>query len=167
MLLGFCYLLWSLWLNIWGPLRYIITAQCDSGRPKCVLWSRGPYKSEDLAIYSPALNILMKPLFKSQCQCQWDEDYGRWGLHNILHEDWRNDIRDLPCHKCKESLYFIEFLHRWLVPILATHVGALAGAWLYYLAVEANWPAEGDTVEAEAVDQVGSWSSNVTIYKHI
>ena len=51
---------------------------------------------------------------------------------------------------------YLQYLHRWLVPILATHVGALAGAWLYYLAVEANWPAEGDTVEAEAVDQVGS-----------
>ena len=29
--------------------------------------------------------------------------------------------------------------------------------------MEANWPAEGDTVEAEAVDQVHSWSSNVFI----
>ena len=39
-------------------------------------------KSEGLAIYSPALNILMKPLLKSQCQC--GEDYR--DLHSILHE---------------------------------------------------------------------------------
>ena len=38
----------------------------------------------DLAIYSPALNILMKPLLKSQCQCQCGEDYR--DLHSILHE---------------------------------------------------------------------------------
>ena len=25
--------------------------------------------------------------------------------------------------------------HWWLVPILATHVGAILGAWIYYLAI--------------------------------
>ena len=29
---------------------------------------------------------------------------------------------------------------RWIVPVIACHLGALAGAWLYYLAVEINWP---------------------------
>ena len=27
------------------------------------------------------------------------------------------------------------FLSRWIVPILATHVGAIVGAWTYYIAV--------------------------------
>ena len=29
---------------------------------------------------------------------------------------------------------------RWIVPVIACHLGALAGAWTYYLAVEVNWP---------------------------
>ena len=27
----------------------------------------------------------------------------------------------------------------WLVPILATHLGAVLGAWTYYLAIELHW----------------------------
>ena len=37
---------------------------------------------------------------------------------------------------------FTEYNHWWIVPVIACHVGALAGAWLYYLAVEINWPLE-------------------------
>ena len=37
---------------------------------------------------------------------------------------------------------FTEYNHWWIVPVVACHVGALAGAWLYYLAVEINWPLE-------------------------
>ena len=46
----------------------------------------------------------------------------------------------------------------WVVPVLACHLGALAGAWLYYLAVELQW-ADGeeeadDMFEDEARDTV-------------
>ena len=37
---------------------------------------------------------------------------------------------------------FTEYNHWWIVPVIACHVGALAGAWVYYLAVEINWPLE-------------------------
>ena len=37
---------------------------------------------------------------------------------------------------------FTEYNHWWIVPVIACHVGAIAGAWLYYLAVELNWPEE-------------------------
>jgi hypothetical protein len=30
---------------------------------------------------------------------------------------------------------FTYYNHWWVVPIVATHVGAIIGAWLYYLAV--------------------------------
>jgi len=30
--------------------------------------------------------------------------------------------------------------HWWVVPILATHAGAIIGAWIYYLAIEINFP---------------------------
>jgi len=36
--------------------------------------------------------------------------------------------------------------HWWVVPILATHVGAILGAWIYYLAIEINFPPS-ETVE--------------------
>ena len=37
---------------------------------------------------------------------------------------------------------FTQYNHWWIVPVIACHVGALAGAWCYYLAVEINWPTE-------------------------
>ena len=49
---------------------------------------------------------------------------------------------------------FTEYNHWWIVPVLACHVGALAGAWVYYLAVEVNWPLE----EEENYDSVGAGS---------
>lgn len=48
--------------------------------------------------------------------------------------------------------------HWWVVPILATHIGALLGAWAYYLAIELHWQKddtedndeeETDTEEAD------------------
>ena len=42
---------------------------------------------------------------------------------------------------------FTEYNHWWLVPVIACHVGAIAGAWLYYLAVELNWPEETEDLE--------------------
>ena len=39
---------------------------------------------------------------------------------------------------------FTEYNHWWIVPVIACHVGALAGAWVYYLAVEINWPTEDE-----------------------
>jgi len=35
--------------------------------------------------------------------------------------------------------------HWWLVPILASHTGAILGAWLYYLAIEINFPPSENT----------------------
>jgi len=37
---------------------------------------------------------------------------------------------------------FTYYHHWWIVPIVATHAGAVAGAWIYYLAIEVNWPPE-------------------------
>lgn len=37
--------------------------------------------------------------------------------------------------------------HWWVVPILATHLGAVLGAWIYYLAIELNWPKEDADAE--------------------
>ena len=48
---------------------------------------------------------------------------------------------------------FTEYNHWWIVPVIACHAGAVAGAWLYYLAVEVNWPDED-----EKYDSVGTGS---------
>ena len=34
--------------------------------------------------------------------------------------------------------------HWWVVPIFATHVGAVLGAWVYYLAIGKAWCKTGD-----------------------
>lgn len=47
---------------------------------------------------------------------------------------------------------FTAYNHWWVVPIFATHIGAIFGAWLYYLAVEINWPKE----ENELLDYAGA-----------
>ena len=52
---------------------------------------------------------------------------------------------------------FTEYNHWWVVPVIACHLGALAGAWIYYLAVEINWPLEEEE-EEENYDSVGPGS---------
>ena len=47
---------------------------------------------------------------------------------------------------------FTAYNHWWVVPVIACHAGAVAGAWTYYLAVEIHWPAE------EKYDSVGTHS---------
>ena len=49
---------------------------------------------------------------------------------------------------------FSAYNHWWVVPVIASHAGAVAGAWLYFLAVEMNWPAE------EKYDSVGTNSQD-------
>ena len=51
---------------------------------------------------------------------------------------------------------FRSHYHWWLVPVLAPHVGALAGAWIYYVTVEISWPKEG------SYDSVGTGSQPPT-----
>ena len=36
----------------------------------------------------------------------------------------------------------------WLVPILATHLGGVLGAWIYYLAIELHW-TKADEVDMD------------------
>ena len=36
----------------------------------------------------------------------------------------------------------------WLVPVLATHLGGVLGAWTYYLAIELHW-TKADEAELE------------------
>ena len=43
---------------------------------------------------------------------------------------------------------FTAYDHWWVVPVIAGHVGAVAGAWMYFILVEMN-SSEG---EAEAVE---------------
>jgi len=42
--------------------------------------------------------------------------------------------------------------HWWVVPIFATHIGGVLGAWVYYLAIELNWPVEVETEKHNGVD---------------
>ena len=56
---------------------------------------------------------------------------------------------------------FTEYNHWWVVPVFACHIGAVAGAWLYYLAVEINWPEE-----EEKYDSVGTGSQNTADYRN-
>ena len=46
---------------------------------------------------------------------------------------------------------FTEYNYWFVVPIFACHLGAVAGAWAYYLAMEINWP--DDAEDAEKVEQ--------------
>ena len=39
---------------------------------------------------------------------------------------------------------FTQYNHWWLVPVIACHLGAVAGAWCYQLAVETHWPEDDD-----------------------
>lgn len=39
---------------------------------------------------------------------------------------------------------FTYYSHWWIIPVVATHIGAIAGAWIYYLCVEMNWPKESE-----------------------
>ena len=55
---------------------------------------------------------------------------------------------------------FTEYNHWWVVPVIACHVGAVVGAWLYYLAVEINWPDDD-----ERYDSVGGHSQNTAEYR--
>ena len=51
---------------------------------------------------------------------------------------------------------FSAYNHWWVVPVIASHGGAVAGTWLYYLAVERHWPPE------EKYDSVGTNSQDNT-----
>ena len=44
---------------------------------------------------------------------------------------------------------FTSYNHWWVVPVIACHVGGVAGAWAYYLAVEVNWPEDGKNEEED------------------
>jgi len=50
----------------------------------------------------------------------------------------------------------------WIVPILATHAGAIIGAWVYYIAVEINWPPE----EEEEVEETGRLKPDPTYIQY-
>jgi len=49
---------------------------------------------------------------------------------------------------------FSYYHHWWIVPVIATHAGAVAGAWIYYLAIEINWPPEDYDPEDDEVAKV-------------
>jgi len=46
---------------------------------------------------------------------------------------------------------FTSYYHWWLVPVVACHIGAIAGAWIYYLAVEMNWPRDAEEEEEDGM----------------
>jgi len=37
----------------------------------------------------------------------------------------------------------------WIVPVIATHVGAIVGAWMYFLCIEMNWPKDVEFADEE------------------
>ena len=39
---------------------------------------------------------------------------------------------------------FTDYNYWFVVPIFACHLGAVAGAWAYYLAIEINWPDDAE-----------------------
>jgi len=52
---------------------------------------------------------------------------------------------------------FSYYNHWWIVPVVATHIGAIVGAWIYFLAIELNWPADNeDTEDTESSTPVKS-----------
>ena len=51
---------------------------------------------------------------------------------------------------------FTEYSSWWLVPVLATHAGGVAGAGLYYLAVQAHWGREMGDFEDDMKDTMDS-----------
>jgi hypothetical protein len=46
---------------------------------------------------------------------------------------------------------FTEYNYWFVVPMFACHLGAVAGAWAYYLAIEINWP--DDVADEEKIGQ--------------
>jgi len=42
--------------------------------------------------------------------------------------------------------------HWWVVPIFATHIGAIIGAWIYYLAIEINFPPVESSENTNGID---------------
>jgi len=44
---------------------------------------------------------------------------------------------------------FSFYSHWWVVPVVATHIGAIVGAWMYFLCIEMNWPRETTFVDEE------------------
>lgn len=50
---------------------------------------------------------------------------------------------------------FTEYNYWFVVPIFACHLGAVAGAWSYYLAIESNWPDNAeDEDEVEKKEKI-------------
>jgi hypothetical protein len=39
---------------------------------------------------------------------------------------------------------FTSYSHWWVVPVLSCHAGGVAGAWLYYMAVELHWAGKNE-----------------------
>jgi len=40
----------------------------------------------------------------------------------------------------------------WIVPVITTHIGAILGAWIYYLAIEINWPPPESSEQVNGLD---------------
>jgi len=40
----------------------------------------------------------------------------------------------------------------WIVPVITTHIGAILGAWIYYLAIEVNWPPADSSEQMNGLD---------------
>lgn len=40
----------------------------------------------------------------------------------------------------------------WIVPVITSHVGAVLGAWIYYLAIEINWPPQENKEMTNGLD---------------
>ena len=70
-----------------------------------------------------------------------------------------NNVNDQMGSRCVQLLImfmtrwgpgvFSYYHHWWIVPVIATHAGAVAGAWIYYLAIE--------VVALVVVVVVGAW----------
>jgi len=60
---------------------------------------------------------------------------------------------------------FTEYSLWWIVPVLATHAGGIAGAGVYYIAVQGHWGREGGDDMADTVDTVDTVDDTIDINK--
>ena len=79
-------------------------------------------------------------------------------MRSILQETWRQGSSQVGIEHILIPLSYLNFIalagwgpgvfteynYWFVVPIFACHLGAVAGAWAYYLAIEINWPDDAE-----------------------
>ena len=77
----------------------------------------------------------------------WHHGYSQVGIYHIL---LLSNLNFIALAGWGPGV-FTEYNYWFVIPIFACHLGAVAGAWVYYLAIEINWP--DDAEDKEKVEQ--------------